>query len=192
MRPLRVVGKRPELKENNNPVWMRKSFYDNFHTRNHGHTMVSGCEDQMGQKNARFEGKKRLIILYISQRIIFVLCSLTWVSCQWNRWEAEMSKERLSLWYLQPIQKNHKSLIKAWLLCVLLSPFTYWESYFVSSSFLEFLIIAYCIFIYLNFPYLSLVCKRKLHWFDINWLFNWYLNSVRRCYGLSSFQFYLN
>lgn len=68
---------------------------------------------------------------------VFILHALTQVSCQWDRREGETSKERLSSWHLKPIQKHQKSLIKAWLLCVLLSPFAYWEFYFVSFSFCD-------------------------------------------------------
>lgn len=132
VQPLSVVGNRLELKENSNLVGIRKWFYDSFHARNHGHTMADEYTDQRGQNNARFEGKKRFNCLYISQHTIFVLCALSY---QWDRWESETWKGRLSSWYLQPIQKHQKSLITAWLPCVLLSPFSYWESYFVSSSF---------------------------------------------------------
>lgn len=58
VQPLSVVRKRSELKENSNPVWIRKLFDDSFHARNHGHTMADGYADQMGQNNARFEGKE--------------------------------------------------------------------------------------------------------------------------------------
>lgn len=90
-----------------------------------------------GTKQCKVWGGKRLIFLHIAQHVIFVLCALTQISCQWDRREAETSKERLSSWYLKPIQKHQKSLIKAWLLCVLLSPFAYWEFYFVSFSFCD-------------------------------------------------------
>lgn len=133
VQPLNAVGKR--LEENSNPVRVRKWFDGSFHARNQRWTTAAGYAEQKGQNNAR--GEKRLIFLHIAQHAISVLCALTQISCQWDRREAETSKERLSSWYLKPIQKHQKSLIKAWLLCVLLSPFAYWESYFVSFSFCD-------------------------------------------------------
>lgn len=128
-------------------------------------------------KTSQYLRGKSLIFLFVLQHTIFVLYDLIQVSWQWDRWEAETSKKRLSLWYLQPTQKQKKALIKAWILCFL-SPFAYWEYYFFSSQlpllsfiFLEFLTSDLCLC--LNFPYSALVCRRKLHWFYLNWLLNW-------------------
>jgi len=47
VQPLSVMKKRPELKENSNPVWMRKWFDQSFHARNYGCTMAGGYADQI-------------------------------------------------------------------------------------------------------------------------------------------------